>query len=236
MPHILVYGSKYSPISMCALKAALLQAHGELIDDVITKIFAVMVDLIDLLMYETISINSYNCQIEDYKIYGKLCGTKSLIKEVMSEFLMYDIRLPTNIKSMIDCEFITPEYYELWYDNSREEYVEYDTYRYDIVYGVLIHIPNDISMMDSQFGIYSYNGVRRNKKHRFMAIAHMEHRKFNPSNVYTFDDVRASLVHSKSPHYDAALTDSQLIAKFKALILSEHAEVKIVSQFGFVHL
>lgn len=117
-----------------------------------------------------------------------------------------------------------------------QEYNEYKTYGFDIVYGVLIHKYRNTSMMNLPFDIHHYCGIHRSDEHHFMVIAHMDNHKFNPSNVYTFDDVRASLVHSKSPHYDAALTDSQLIAKFKSLILSWNPEVKIISQFGFIQL
>jgi hypothetical protein len=239
MPYILIYGSKYPPISMPALKAALLQANGELIDDVIAKIFTVMVDLIDYTSFNDIKMNSsYHSDI-DVDIFGVLCGNETLLREITSEFQAYSMNLSQRVKRMIDCEFICAQYYESYYNDEKHVHYLWNITGCDIHYGVLVQSSTDIGGNDRQFDVYYSESSLMRKDRYFIRIISMEYSSVVNINThkFTFDDVRTSLSHSNNASkWDLTMSDSQLIAQFKSEILREYPEVKIVSQFGFTYL
>lgn len=219
----LIYGTEDSPNSMAILKAALLRAHGVLIDDIISVILNNLVDIFNKeVFFRKFTVYTTHTYLESNHVsgivYSNITNNDGIQYEKYS--LLYN-KIPEDIKRIFDCNFTSLKHYTIVerYDSgdSKHKYYHWDNsyHSYDIHYGCLIE-----KHWDERLTRPCY---RYGENHAFYSVAEFGE-LYNLVGEYNIADVKSKLTCSH-------MSDSEFNTYLKKGV--EVLGLKQSSYFGF---
>lgn len=217
----LIYGTEDSPNSMAILKAALLRAHGVLIDDIISVILNNLVDIFNKeVLFEKFTIYTKHTMRKPNYVRGILYS--SIDNNIKIQYEKYSLsynKIPENIKRIFDCNFTLLKHYAIF--DERDKYYHWRNcyHSNDIHYGCVIEIQQKYDCEMPVKHPYYYYG----QEHAFYSVVRLGELT-NLVGEYNIADVKSELMCSH-------MNDSEFNVYLKKGV--EALGLRQLSYFGF---